>query len=131
MSVGVVLVVKKSVRYLYACLRYVLSGCLWSGISSICTSWVVFRSVWYGRSVCPLVSWSGSDGVAEMLSKFRKLRNFITKFGSFGDKAKSDFNIWWLGSKAVTLLATTVSIAATPFGPIEDVEERRYWMLVA
>ena len=77
------------------------------------------------------MSKSGTGGVAEILSKFRKLRNFIAKFGSFGDKAKSDFNIWWLGSKAVTLLATIVSIAATPFGPIEDVAERRYRRLVA
>ena len=64
------------------------------------------------------MSWSGSDGVAEMLSKLRKLRNFIAKFGSFGDKSKSDFSIWWLGSKVVTLPANTVNIAATLLGSI-------------
>ena len=86
MSVGVVLVVKKSVRYLYACLRYVLSGCLWSGISLIRMSWValcsvwyggslgeissvVLRLVWFGRNVCPLVSRSSGGGMAEILFK--------------------------------------------------------------
>ena len=145
MSVGVVLVVKKSVRYLYACLRYVLSGCPWSGISSICMSWVVLRSVWYGRnsgvtssvvsclvwfgrSVCLLVSWSGSGGVAEMLLKFRKLKNFITKFGSFGDREKSDFNIWWFGSKADVLPASIISIVVNLLGSMVTLKGWTYCM---
>ena len=79
---------------------------------------------WSGCKFCLSLSKSGTGGVAEMLSKFRKLRNFIAKFGSFGDKVKSDFSIWWLGSKTATLLVTNVNITATCFGSIEDMTER-------
>ena len=145
MFVGVVLVVKKSVRYLYACLRYVLSGCPWSGISLIRMSWVALRSVWYGgspgemssvvlclvwfgRNVCPLVSWSSSGGMAEILLKFRKLKNFVTKFGSFGDSEKSDFSIWWSGSKADVLPDSITSIVVNFLGSMVTL---RWWPLAS
>ena len=48
--------------------------------------------------------------MAEILSKFRKLKNFVTKFGSFGDSKKSDFSIWWSGSKADVLPDSIINI---------------------
>ena len=104
-----------------------MSGCLWSGISLMSMSWVtlcsvwfggclggissvMLRLVWFGRNVCPLVSQSSGGGMAEILLKFRKLKNFVTKFGSFGDSKKSDFSIWWSGSKADVLPDSIINI---------------------
>ena len=48
--------------------------------------------------------------MAVILSKFRKFKNFVTKFGSFGDSKKSDFSIWWSGSKADVLPDSIINI---------------------
>ena len=94
MSVGVVRVFKKSVRYLYAFLRWVLSDCLWSGVCLRDISSVVLCLVWFGWGICSLLYCLGGSGTAVMLSKFRKFKNFVTKFGSFGDSKKRDLSIW-------------------------------------
>ena len=93
---GVVCVFKKSVRYLYAFLRWVLSDCIWSCVRLRDISSVVLCLVRFGCGVCSLLFGlsGGRSGTAVTLLKFRKFKNFVTKFGSFGDSKKRDLSIW-------------------------------------